>query len=76
MSTTAIVHEAYIKLVDRRELAPNGRDHFFAVAAKAMRHILCNYARDRRRLKRGGAFEHVPIDEGANANRLELSDAD
>lgn len=76
MNATAMVHEAYLKLVDRHELPPENRNHFFAVAAKAMRHILCNYARDRRRLKRGGAAEHVPIDEGLNAISIELSDAD
>lgn len=62
LNATALVHEAYIKLVDPGGVAPKSREHFFAVAAKAMRHILCNYARDRARLKRGGGVEHVPID--------------
>jgi RNA polymerase sigma factor (TIGR02999 family) len=41
-----------------------GRAHFFALASRAMRQILCNYARDRRALKRGGALERLPLDEG------------
>lgn len=67
LSTTAIVHEAYIKLADQTNLVPESREHFFAVAAKAMRHILCNYARDKQRLKRGGAAQHVPLEEAMDA---------
>ena len=63
LNTTAILNETYIKLADQTGLAPESREHFFAAAAKAMRHILCNYARDRRRLKRGGGAEHEPITE-------------
>jgi len=54
MNTTALVHEVYLKLVDQKRLPAESRSHFFSVAAKAMRHILCNYARDRGRKKRGG----------------------
>lgn len=61
LNTTAIVHEAYLKLVDQKKLTAESRTHFFAVAAKAMRHILCNYARNRRRLKRGGDAPHVSL---------------
>jgi len=67
LNATAIVHEAYMKLVDQSGLVLENRGHFFAVAAKAMRHILCNYARDRQRLKRGGAVEHVALDDALNA---------
>lgn len=74
LNATALVHEAYIKLVDPRGTVPGSRDHFFAVAAKAMRHILCNYARDRGRLKRGGGVEHVPIDEKLNALPIDVSE--
>jgi RNA polymerase sigma factor (TIGR02999 family) len=67
LNATALVHEAYIKLVDQTGLAARTRGHFFAVAAKAMRHILCNYARDRQRLKRGGGAQHVSIDDALDA---------
>lgn len=74
LNATALVHEAYIKLVDPRGTVPGSRDHFFAVAAKAMRHILCNYARERQRLKRGGGADHVTIDETVNALPIVVSD--
>lgn len=53
LNTTALLHEAYLKLADRSEAAWNDRFHFFAVASTAMRHILVDYARRRRALKRG-----------------------
>ncbi len=56
LDTTALVHEAYIKLVDQN-IDWADRRHFFAVAAKAMRHILVDYAKARRRDKRGGGTE-------------------
>lgn len=54
LNTTALVHEAYLKLVDQGRAGWQSRAHFLATAAKAMRHILMNYARDRRAQKRGG----------------------
>jgi RNA polymerase sigma factor (TIGR02999 family) len=54
LNTTALAHEAYLKLVDHRRVGINDRGHFFAVAAKAMRQILIDYARRRSALKRGG----------------------
>lgn len=74
LTATAIVHEAYIKLVDQGGIVPESRGHFFAVAAKAMRHILCNYARDRQRLKRGGGVRHVPIDETPDVLPIDVPD--
>ena len=62
LDTTAVVHEAYLKLADQSRIHAGSRAHFFAVAAKAMRHILCNYARDRRRQKRGGGVQHVTFE--------------
>ena len=44
LNTTALVHEAYLKLVNKKRVKARSRTHFFAVAAKTMRHILCNYA--------------------------------
>jgi RNA polymerase sigma factor (TIGR02999 family) len=54
LNTTALIHEAYLKLVDQDEAEWENRAHFLAVAATAMRHILINYARDQRAQKRGG----------------------
>lgn len=63
LNTTALVHEAYLKLVDQSAADWTDRTHFFSVAAKAMRHIIINYARDRAAEKRGGGAEHVEFDE-------------
>jgi RNA polymerase sigma factor (TIGR02999 family) len=63
LDTTALVHEAYLKLVGPTGTEVESRAHFLALAARAMRHILCNYARDRRALKRGGGLERLPLDE-------------
>jgi RNA polymerase sigma factor (TIGR02999 family) len=63
LDTTALLHEAYLKLADQSEIAVESRAHFLALASRAMRHILCNYARDRRALKRGGGWARVTLDE-------------
>jgi len=63
LHTTALVHEVYLKLVDQEQLGAASRPHFFALASKAMRHLLCNYARDRKRQKRGGHVRKLSIDE-------------
>ncbi|MEQ8762792.1 MAG: ECF-type sigma factor [Planctomycetota bacterium] len=65
LQPTALVHEAYLRLVGAGDASYNGRQHFLAVAALAMRQILANYARDRSRLKRGGGKSPVLLDEGA-----------
>jgi RNA polymerase sigma factor (TIGR02999 family) len=62
LNTTALVHEAYLKLV-RQDVEWQGRAHFYAVAATAMRHILVNYAERRLAAKRGGGLPHIPLDE-------------
>lgn len=54
LDTTALVHEAYLKLVDQERASWETRAHFLATAARAMRHILIDHARDRRAQKRGG----------------------
>lgn len=54
LSATAIVHEAYIKLSGPRQVPWEGRGHFYAAAAEAMRHVLLDHAKGRLRLKRGG----------------------
>jgi RNA polymerase sigma factor (TIGR02999 family) len=53
LNTTALVHEAYLKLVKQRSIHRETRAHFFALAATAIRHIISNYARDRQARKRG-----------------------
>jgi len=67
LNATALVHEAYAKLMDQGAVPSESREHFFAVAARVMRHVLCNYARDRGRLKRGGSAPHVTIDDSLHA---------
>lgn len=61
LDTTSLVHEAYLKLVDGARVAPNGRVHFFALAARAMRFVLVDYARARSAEKRGGGAEPVTL---------------
>lgn len=67
LSTTALVHEAYFKLVDQRRVNWQDRAHFCAIAAQAMRRILVDYARRRKARKRGGAAVHLSLDENTVA---------
>ena len=60
LDATALVHEAYLRLIGDQHFA--GRGHFFAAAAEAMRRVLVNHARDRNRLKRGGGRNRVDLD--------------
>jgi RNA polymerase sigma-70 factor (ECF subfamily) len=54
LQTTALINETFVKLIDQRRVRWQNRAHFFGIAARIMRRVLLNYARDRRRLKRGG----------------------
>lgn len=63
LQTTALVHEAYLRLMDQQEVHWQNRAHFFAIAAQMMRRILVNYARDHQTLKRGGHCHRVTLDE-------------
>src|SRR6478736_6235999 len=63
LQTTALVHEAYLKLVDQRSVDWQNRTHFFAVAALAMRRILVNHAETRHAAKRGGGAVAVSLDD-------------
>jgi RNA polymerase sigma factor (TIGR02999 family) len=65
LQTTALVNEAYLRLADQTDPRWQNRAHFFAVAARAMRQILVNYARSSRAQKRGGGALKVELDEGA-----------
>lgn len=59
--TTELIHEAYLKLARQDDQNWKNRAHFFGVAAKAMRHILVDYARSKHRIKRGGQQERVSL---------------
>ena len=63
LQPTALVHEAYLKLVNAQRVDFNGRTHFLAVAASTMRRILVDHARRRRSLKRGSGRERVALRE-------------
>ena len=63
LQTTALIHEAYLKLVDQRVVEWQNRAHFFGIAAQAMRRILVDYAKTKNREKRGGAAADLPLDE-------------
>ena len=62
LDTTALVHEAYLKLAQQPNVMAVSRAQFFALAAHVMRHILSNYARDRNAKKRGGGAAILPLD--------------
>jgi RNA polymerase sigma factor (TIGR02999 family) len=68
LQTTALVHEAYLKLIDQREARWQNRAHFFAIAAQAMRRILVDSARRHTALKRGGLAENLALEEAANVS--------
>jgi RNA polymerase sigma factor (TIGR02999 family) len=63
LNTTAVVHEAYIKLAHTPLESLEDRRHFFALAAKAMRQVLVDYARRRGAAKRGGGAEHFSLED-------------
>jgi RNA polymerase sigma factor (TIGR02999 family) len=65
LQTTALVNEAYLKLIDQNKVHWQNRAHFFAIAAQLMRRILMDHARTQRRVKRGGGAVHVELEAGA-----------
>jgi RNA polymerase sigma factor (TIGR02999 family) len=67
LNTTAVVHEAYLRLVDQTRVAWADRAHFMAVAARIMRHVLIDYARRQRAAKRGGDGQRIDLDEATIA---------
>ncbi len=83
LQATAVAHEAYLRLVDQPRVEWRGRTHFLAVAAMAMRRVLVDHARGRRRLKRGGTWRRVTLhgalhrggDTLDHASLLDLHDA-
>ena len=81
LQTTALVHEAYLKLIDQNDARWQNRAHFFAIAAQAMRRILIDSARKHAAAKRGGPQEELSLDEVADialepdSNLLKLDEA-
>jgi RNA polymerase sigma factor (TIGR02999 family) len=63
LQTTALVHEAYLKLVEQKSVAWENRSHFFGIASTMMRRILVDYARSRHRERHGGVNSDLPIEE-------------
>ena len=82
LQTTDLIHEAYLRLVDQKNVRWQNRAHFFAVSAQLMRRILVDHARRRHRAKRGGSGITLPLDEGlvvaaekSNGDLLTLDEA-
>ena len=68
LQTTALVHEAYLKLIDQKDARWQNRSHFFAIAAQAMRRILVDSARRHAAMKRGGPQEKLSLDEAPDVS--------
>src|SRR5437588_4571870 len=81
LQATALVHEAYLRLVDQKDVEWQNRSHFFGVAAQQMRRILVDYARAHHAAKRGGPLPKISLDdalaiaEGRTGDLLELDEA-
>src|ERR1041385_2149782 len=67
LQTTALIHEAYVRLVDQRNVQWQNRAHFFGIAGQMMRRILVDHARAKKRVKRGGSDLRVSLGEATVA---------
>ena len=81
LQASALINEAYLKLIDQRGVNWKNRAHFFGIAAQAMRRILVDHARARHRNKRGGNAEDLPLEaaeyaESPTGKRLDLVELD
>jgi RNA polymerase sigma factor (TIGR02999 family) len=74
LSTTELVHEAFLKLASDAEADWEGRAHFFGAASRAMRQVLVDFARQRTAAKRGGGLERVSLGDGDAALEIELDE--
>ncbi len=74
LQPTALVHEAYLRLSDGADVQWESRSHFLCVAARAMRHVLVDYARGRRTDKRGGGYERVTLSDESLVFERELDE--
>lgn len=63
LQPTALVHEAFLRLIDQKNVDWKGRTHFLAIGAQAMRRVLVDHARKRRRIKRGGERQRITFDD-------------
>jgi RNA polymerase sigma factor (TIGR02999 family) len=75
LDTTALVHEAYFKLINHEEVEWQSRAHFLGVAALAMKRILINYAEYKQAVKRGGDYSRVELDEIKDPDSVMISDS-
>ncbi len=73
LQTTALINEAYLRLIEIDNVPWQDRAHFFAISAQIMRRILVDGARSRRSEKRGGRLPHIPLEEATMAEALYLS---
>jgi RNA polymerase sigma factor (TIGR02999 family) len=73
LQTTALVHEAYLKLVEQKSVVWESRSHFYAIAATMMRRILIDYAKTKHRVRRGGVNSDLPLE---NALTIRVSETD
>jgi len=73
LQTSALVNEAYLRLVDHKGMRWQNRAHFYAVAAQAMRRILVDHARSRDAAKRGGGANLIGLDEAATAAQMQAA---
>lgn len=73
LQTTALVHEAYLKLVAQKSVTWESRSHFFAIAATMMRRILIDYAKTKHRVRRGGVHSDLPLE---NALTISIGETD
>jgi RNA polymerase sigma factor (TIGR02999 family) len=75
LQATALVHEAYLRLVGLEKQSWGSKGHFFMAAAEAMKRVLIDYARQKKSLKRGGDYERIPLnDVNTSQNNLPASD--
>lgn len=74
LGATALVHEAYLRLAEREHLSPADRRHFFAIAAQAMRRVLIDHARARKRAKRGAGRPPLSLEEATELMTEEVAD--
>jgi RNA polymerase sigma-70 factor, ECF subfamily len=74
LQTSALVNEAYLRLIDAQQVAWQNRAHFFAISASLMRRILVDFARERRARKRGGSAQQVVLDDAMLVGRARGED--
>lgn len=76
LQATALVHEAFVRLHEAQQVDWNDRNHFLAIAARTMRRVLVDLAREKASTKRGGRPHHVPLDDKVAAPERERSPAE